>query len=216
MKKSLSFLSDLQTNNNREWFQANRRRYEEGRSEYLAFIEALVSELGIIDQDLGPVDPKNAMFRINRDIRFSRDKSPYKTNFGAFIAKGGKKSGNAGYYFHLDPQGSFIAGGIYHPEPEILKRVRQEIYENPEEFIEIIEDKAFRDYFGELFDDRLKTSPKGYPGDFEFIDLLKYKSYMVSRELDEKLVGGDGLLEETLKASRMMHPMVRFINYALG
>jgi uncharacterized protein (TIGR02453 family) len=215
MKKSLSFLRDLGKNNNRDWFQANRVRYDEARAEILEFVETLVSEIGLFDPDLGPVNPKGTLFRINRDIRFSRDKSPYKTNFGAFIAREGKKSGYAGYYFHVDPTGSFMAGGIYQPEPEVLKKVRQEVYENPEEFMEIITEKSFRGYFGELYDDRLKTAPKGYPKDFKYIDLLRYKSYMVSRDLGDSLMSGGDLLGETVRGMRMMHPLVRFINYAL-
>ena len=215
MKKSLSFLHDLNKNNSREWFQANRKYYDEARAEFLVFVENLISEIGLFDPDLGPVSPKNSVFRINRDIRFSKDKSPYKTHFGAFIIKAGKKSGNAGYYFHLDPEGTFIGGGVYHPEPEILKKVRNEIYGNPEEFRDIIRDRAFYDYFGELYDDRLKTAPKGFPKDFEFIDLLKYKSYIVSRPFDENFVTGSNLLNETVRGFRMMYPMIRFINYAL-
>ncbi len=215
MKKSLSFLQKLKRNNNKEWFHANRASYDEARAEFLAFVEMLVSEIGMFDPDLGPIDPRKTLFRINRDIRFSRDKSPYKTNFGSFIIKGGKKTGNAGYYFHLDPEGTFIGGGVYHPEAEILKKVRHEIYGNPEEFREIITEKSFRKKFGDMYDDQLKTAPKGYPKDFEHIDLLKYKSYIVSRQLDDKLVYGVQLLKETLASYRLMNPMIRFINYAL-
>jgi uncharacterized protein (TIGR02453 family) len=215
MKKSLSFIADLKNNNNREWFQANRSRYEDARGEFIAFVEILVSEIGVFDPDLGPVNPRNTIFRINRDIRFSKDKSPYKTNFGSFIIKGGRKSGNAGYYFHLEPGGTFIGGGIYYPEAEILKRVREEIYGNPEEFREIIKENTFYDYFGEMYDHRLKTVPKGYPKDFEHIDLLRYKSYIVSKAYKDKLASGDGLLEETIKAFRLMYPLIRFINFAL-
>jgi len=120
MKKSLSFISDLKKNNNKEWFHANRKQYDEARGEFIAFVEMMVSEIGMFDPDLGPISPKSTLFRINRDIRFTKDKSPYKTNFGAFIIKGGKKSGNAGYYFHLEPDGTFAGGGIYHPEANIL------------------------------------------------------------------------------------------------
>ena len=215
MIKSLTFLQKLTKNNNKEWFHANRASYDEARAEFIAFVEILVSEIGMFDPDLGPIDPRKTLFRINRDIRFSRDKSPYKTNFGSFIIKGGKKTGNAGYYFHLDPEGTFIGGGVYHPEAEILKKVRHEIYGNPEEFREIIMEKNFRKKFGEMYDDQLKTAPKGYPKDFEHIDLLKYKSYIVSKQFDEKLVTGDGLLKETLDSYRIMYPMIRFINYAL-
>lgn len=215
MKKSLSFLKELKKNNNKEWFHANRKSYDETRTEFTGFIEKLVSGIGTFDPDLGPVNPKSTLFRINRDIRFSKDKSPYKTNFGSYIIKGGRKTGNAGYYFHLEPGGTFLAGGIYHPEADILKKVRREIYENPEEFREIILKRDFYAYFGELYEDRLKTAPRGFPKDFEHMDLLQYKSYIVSRGIDERLVTGGGLLEETLKAFRLSHPLIRFINYAL-
>ncbi|MFC2115609.1 DUF2461 domain-containing protein [Bacteroidota bacterium] len=215
MRKSLSFISDLKKNNHKEWFHANRARYDEARAEFLAMVEVLVSEIGVFDPDLGSVNPKSALFRINRDIRFSKDKSPYKTNFGAFIIKGGKKSGNAGYYFHLEPGGTFVGGGIYHPAPEILKVVRSEIYGNPEEFHDIINEKTFKDYFGDMYDDRLKTAPKGYPKDFEYIELLTYKSYIVSRQFDENSINRDEFLRQTLEAYRRMYPLIRFINYAL-
>ena len=216
MKKSLSFISDLKKNNHKEWFHANRVRYDEARGEFLAFIETLIGKIQAFDPTVGSVDAKGALFRINRDIRFSKDKSPYKTNFGAFIVPGGKKSGNGGYYFHLEPEGSFAGGGVYHPEAAILKKIRNEIYENPEEFREIIENKEFSDYFGEMYDDRLKTPPKGYPKDFEHIDLLKYKSFIVSRSFDTGTLTGDRLVGEVVRAFRLMYPLNKFINYALG
>jgi uncharacterized protein (TIGR02453 family) len=216
MKKSLSFISDLKENNHKEWFHANRPRYDEARGEFLCFVETLISEIQAFDQSLSSINAKEAVFRINRDIRFSSDKSPYKTNFGAFIVPGGKKSGNAGYYFHLDPDGSFVGGGVYHPMPDILKKIREEIYGNPEEFKKIIEGKEFYDYYGDMYDDRLKSPPKGFPKDFEYIDLLKYKSYIVSRSFNTDTVTGNGLLEETIKAFRLIYPLNKFINYALG
>ncbi len=215
MQKSLSFIRDLKNNNNKEWFHANRPRYDEAKAEFLTLIETLVSEIGLFDSEMGPINAKSTLFRINRDIRFSKDKSPYKTNFGSYIIKGGKKTGNAGYYFHLDPAGTFIGGGVYHPEADILKKIRQEIYENPEEFREIISNKKFRNSFGDMYDDQLKTAPKGYPKDFEHIDLLRYKSYIVSRSFDEKAVISDNLVKETVESFRLMYPLVRFINFAL-
>jgi uncharacterized protein (TIGR02453 family) len=216
MKKSLSFISDLKNNNHKEWFHANRPRYEEARGEFLTFVETMINEIQVFDPSVGTVQPKSAMFRINRDIRFSKDKSPYKTNFGAFIVPGGKKSGNAGYYFHLDPEGTFAGGGVYHPMPDILKKIRNEIYGNPEEFNEIISGKEFYNYFGEMYDDRLKTAPKGYPKDFEYIDLLKYKSYIVSKNFDNDTVTGENLVAQVAKTFRLMYPLNKFINFALG
>ena len=187
------------------------------RKEFHSFVENIANEIGLMDPDLGQVDVRSSVFRINRDIRFSKDKSPYKTNFGAFIVKGGKKSGNAGYYFHLEPGNSFAGGGIYHPLPEALKTIRNEIYENAEEFIGIIRNKEFYDYFGDLWDgNMLKTPPKGFPKDFEYIDLLRYKSYTVWRNIDDKLLLGDRLAEETLQTFRLMIPLNRFINFSLG
>jgi len=216
MKKSLSFISDLKKNNHKEWFHANRKRYDEARGEFLGFVESLISEIQAFDPAIGALEPKSTIFRINRDIRFSNDKSPYKTNFGTFIVPGGKKSGNAGYYFHIEPGGSFAGGGVYHPMPDILKKIRNEIFENGEEFKEIIRGKEFYNYFGELYDDRLKTAPKGFPKDFKHIDLLKYKSFIVSRSYDDDTVTGDRLVEETMNNFRMMYPLNKFINFALG
>ena len=217
MQISLSFIKSLKLNNNREWFQANRGKYEEARQEFLAFVEKIINELGLIDPDLGPVDYRSGVFRINRDIRFSKDKSPYKTNFGVFIVKGGKKSGNAGYYFHLEPGKSFVGGGLYHPMPEALKVMRNEIYENAEEFTDILRGKAFYDFFGDLWDgDMLKTPPKGFPKEFEHIDLLRHKSYIAGRNFDDKLLIGDRLAEETLNAFRLMVPLIRFLNFGLA
>jgi len=217
MQNSLSFIHELGQNNNREWFHANRDRYEEARKEFRAFVERLIGGLELIDPDLGPVQAGNAIFRIHRDIRFTNDKSPYKTNFGAFIVRGGKKSGNAGYYFHLEPGNSFTGGGVYHPMPDILKAIRKEIYENAEEFLGIIKNREFHDFFGNLYDDdMLKTPPRNFPADFRYIDLLKYKSYTVLRNFDDSLVRGSGLYEETIRAFRLMVPFNRFINNALS
>ena len=216
MKKSLSFIRDLKKNNHKEWFHANRSRYEESRSEFLVFIQHLINEIQVFDPTVGGAEPKSAIFRINRDIRFSKDKSPYKTNFGAFIVPGGKKSGNAGYYFHLDPEGTFAGGGVYHPEAPVLKKVRNEIFENGEEFRAIIQDSRFRERFGEMYDDRLKTPPKGFPRDSEHMDLLQYKSYIVSCPYEPDLVRSDQLLETVAGDFRLMYPLIRFINFALG
>jgi uncharacterized protein (TIGR02453 family) len=217
MLNSLTFIRDLKQNNNRDWFHANRERYDEARNEFYVLVEDLVNELGLMDADLGAVDSRKAVFRINRDVRFSKDKSPYKTNFGAFIVKGGKKSGNAGYYFHMEPGNSFAGGGVYHPMPEILKSIRSEIYDNADEFNGIIKGKDFYDHFGDLWDgDMLKTPPKGFPKEFKYIDLLRYKSYTVWRNFSDKLLVGDELKKEILKVFQLMVPFNRFINFGIS
>ena len=135
-------------------------------------------------------------FRIFRDVRFSKDKRPYKTNFGAFIAKGGRKSMNPGYYFHIEPSGSFVGGGVYMPPAEPLQAIRNYISENGAEFLEIINDNKFKKVYPEMYDDKLKTAPKGFPKDHEFIDLLRYKSFVFSKELDNSEISSDKLVEK--------------------
>src|SRR4026207_2423805 len=142
---TLKFLKDLKKNNNKPWFDANRERYEEAKADFANFIQQVIDVHSKKDKTLASLKAKDCMFRINRDVRFSKDKSPYKTNFGASINKGGKKAfGSAGYYFHLEPGGSFTGGGLYGPAPEELKKTRQEIDYNFTDFKKIIHSKKFR------------------------------------------------------------------------
>ena len=148
------FLGELRKNNNREWFQANRKWYEQCRSEFEFFVTLLINEIGKFDRSIGALKASDCLFRIYRDIRFSPDKTPYKTNFGAYIAKGGRKSEFAGYYFHIEPGNCMLAGGIYMPSKEILKAIREEIYHNTEDFLAIIHNKDFQKVFLEISGDR--------------------------------------------------------------
>ncbi|KPK87828.1 MAG: hypothetical protein AMS27_01450 [Bacteroides sp. SM23_62_1] len=214
-KRTLDFLVVLKKNNNRQWFQNNKPWYEEARKDFIGFIELLALEIGKFDPAIGQVNPREAMFRIYRDIRFSKDKSPYKANMGAHIVPGGKKSGLAGYYFHIEPGDCFLAGGIYMPLPEILKKVRREIYENIEEFLSIIENKKFLDYFGKIWGEQLVNPPAGYPKDFENINLLKYKNYTVLHSIPEDILFGNTLLNEVIYGFKLMYPFNKFINYAI-
>ena len=177
----LKFLEELSRNNNREWFQSNKKWYEESRNKFLFLTEVIINEIRKFDPEVPALLPKDCMFRIYRDVRFSNDKRPYKTNFGSFIAKGGRKSIYAGYYFHIEPNESFLAGGIYMPPKESLKAVRNYIAEHGEEFIEIMNESNFKKTLSEMYDDRLKTAPKGYPADHKYIHLLRYKSFIFSR-----------------------------------
>jgi uncharacterized protein (TIGR02453 family) len=214
-KDTINFLNDLKKNNNREWFRANKSRYDAARGEFLNLASYLLVEIQAIDPDIGPLKPGDTLFRIYRDVRFSSDKSPFKTHMGAYFVKGGKQSGNAGYYFHLEPGESFTAGGIWQPTPDILKAVRMEIYENPVEFRSIIQNKAFIDNFGEIHGEKLKTPPKGFPKDFSEIEWLKYKSFTVFRNITDKLVLSEQLIEDAVRVFQLMLPLNRFINYAI-
>lgn len=215
MDKVLDFLTDLSVNNNREWYNANKKRYEESREKVLFLTEVLINEIRKFDPEIPVLDPKDCVFRIFRDVRFSNDKRPYKTNFGAFIAKGGRKSINAGYYFHIDPTGSFAGGGVYMPANEPLKAIREYIAENGEEFLDIIQDKNFKKIYPELMDDKLKTAPKGFPKDHEFIDLLRYKSFVFSNQFNKSQVSANNYIELLVQSFKTLQPVNKFLNDAL-
>lgn len=215
MDKVLDFLTDLSVNNNREWYNANKKRYEESRKKVLFLTEVLINEIRKFDPEIPVLDPKDCVFRIFRDVRFSNDKRPYKTNFGAFIAKGGRKSMNAGYYFHIDPTGSFAGGGVYMPPAEPLKAIREYIAENGEEFLDIIQDKNFKKIYPELMDDKLKTAPKGFPKDHEFIDLLRYKSFVFSNQFNKSQVSANNYIELLVQSFKTLQPVNKFLNDAL-
>ena len=189
--KIFEFLSELKENNNKEWFDENRKRYEACRKEYIAFTTSLIEHIALFDPEITGTDAKKTLFRINRDIRFSKDKTPYKTNFGASISRFGKKSSYPGYYMHVEPDNCFIAMGAYHPEADKLATIRQEIDYNGKELKAILSNKTFKKTLGDIQGESLKTSPKGYDIENEHIDLLRMKSFYVwtqfpSTELTQK------------------------------
>jgi len=215
MEKVLEFLTDISANNNREWYNANKKRYEESREKILFLTDVVINEIRKFDSEIPPLSPKDCVFRIFRDVRFSNDKRPYKTNFGAFIAKGGRKSIYAGYYFHIDPTGSFAGGGVYMPQAEPLKAIRNYMAENGGEFLEIINNRNFKKIYPAMYDDKLKTVPKGFPKDHEYIELLKYKSFVFSSEITNSEISSDDLISKIVDSFRELHPVNRFLNEAL-
>lgn len=215
MKKVLLFLKDLSQNNNKEWFHVNRDRYEESRDAMLFVTEVLINEIRKFDTDISVMDPKDCMFRIFRDVRFSNDKRPYKTNFGVFIAKGGRKSMHAGYYLHIEPGSSFVGGGIYMPPAEPLKTIRNYLASHGDEFLELIHNKEFQSVYPEMHDHQLKTAPKGFPKDHPHIDLLRYKSIVFSNKLDNKVITSENFIEFVVNSFRYSHPVNEVINHAL-
>lgn len=206
------FLEELKKNNNREWFQANKKWYEQCRADFELFITLLISEIGKFDRSIGSLKASDCLFRIYRDIRFSPDKTPYKTNFGAYIARGGRKSEFAGYYFHIEPGNCMLAGGIYMPSKEILKAVREEIFHNPEDILAIIHNKEFRKVFPAITGEQLKTAPQGYPKDWEYIDLLKFKDYNLVRPFMVSDMKKKNFLEFVTETYRMMYPFNEYLN----
>jgi uncharacterized protein (TIGR02453 family) len=215
---TLKFLKDLKKNNTKEWFEKNRKVYEAAKTDYLDFIGTVLTELQKKDSTLEGLEPKQTIFRINRDVRFSKDKSPYKSNMGASINKGGKKVMNAGYYFHLEPGGSFIAGGLWMPMAPDLKKVRQEIDYNLDEFNKIVTNKKFVSLFGGLEKNKeyvLSRPPKGYDEDNPAIEYLKFKSFIVSTKLDDKDLTDKALAKKVSSTFETMKPLLDFINRAL-
>lgn len=186
---TLSFLNSLSRNNDREWFNENKELYLEAKDDVELFIESLVEEIAVFDEEILKIDPKKALFRIYRDIRFSKNKTPYKRHFGASLGmKKGKKT--AGYYLHIEPGKSFLAGGIYQPEPADLKLIRNEIAASGPEFLKILEDTNFRNNFrGLSTEQKLQRVPTNFEKDHPMAEYLKLKSFTVSHPIsDEQLL----------------------------
>ncbi len=216
LQKILSFLTDLSIHNNKEWFDENRSRYQEAKTLFEHFTDLLIHEISRFDPEVGGLQAKDCTFRIFRDVRFSNDKRPYKTNFGAYINKGGKKSAFAGYYFHLAPDECFVAGGAHMPTPDQLKAIRESIVDDPEFFKSILNAPEFKKQFGELKGEKVKTSPRGFSKDFAELELIKFKQYFVMRTIPEVLLLSDTLIPETVTAYKALKPLNDFINDLTG
>jgi uncharacterized protein (TIGR02453 family) len=216
--QTLKFLSQLKKNNNKPWFDAHRAQYEAAKIDFSNFIQLVIDAVQKSDTTITGLTAKDCQFRINRDVRFSKDKRPYKENFGAFICRGGKKSIYAGYYFHLAPGNSFIGGGLWHPEPANLKKVRQEIDYNWEEFSSILKNKNFKKIYSDLYkgeDVSLSRMPKGYEEDNAAIDYLKLKSLIAETKIADEDLTKATLHKKTIAAFEALQPLLKFINRSL-
>lgn len=214
-KTTLDFLSDLKKNNYLEWFHNNRKRYEDARENYELFVQAVIDHISDFDPILKGLEAKSCIFRINRDIRFSNDKTIYKTHLGAFIVQGGKNNGDrfAGYYIHIEPGGnSMIAGGAYVPPSQWLKAIREKIDDNGEELVRIINGREFADQFGDIEGEKLKSAPKGYPKDHPYIEFLKLKSFLATKIIPDNDVTGREFFSIVIKACRAIKPLNDFLN----
>lgn len=214
--KIISFLAELAENNTKEWFDEHRQEYELARKELVIFITEVLDSLSQSNPWASVLTPSKCLYRINRDIRFSKNKTPYKTGLGIFIAPGGRSSGNAGYYLHIEPNNSFIGGGIYAPQAAVLRAIRQEIYFNSEKFIEIIHSPNFKAHFDLMTDDRLKRPPKGYPADFKHIELLKNKHYVVTHALNEENIASKDLNKILTPFFEAQKDFIDFLNLAIA
>lgn len=218
-KTTIKFLKDLKKNNNKPWFDKNRKIYEIAKADFATFIQAVIDLHSKKDPSIKNLLAKDCMFRINRDIRFTKNKSPYKSNFGASINKGGRKAMNsAGYYFHFEPGNCFAGGGIYMPVPDELKKVRQEIDYNFADFKKIIGSKKFKSVYGDLDKSAeflLSRVPKGYLPDNPAADYLKLKSYIAMIKVKDADLTSKGLVKKTVDAFEALQPVISFINKAI-
>ncbi len=218
-KTTLSFLKELKKNNTKEWFDTNRKKYEAAKADFAVLTNSVIQALGKKDPFIASLQAKDCTFRINRDVRFSKNKDPYKTNMGMYLSRGGKKSVFSGYYFHVEPGGnSFMGGGLYMPEPDVIKKVRQEIDYNWEEFNKIISQKKFKATYGNLQREEgmvLSREPKGYEKDNPAIEYIKLKSWVATAPVTDQLLTSDHLVKEIVSAFETLQPMIEFLNKAL-
>ncbi|WP_343616302.1 DUF2461 domain-containing protein [Flavobacterium sp.] len=217
-KESLQFLDDLKKNNNREWFQENKKRYEVFKKDYHQLVSDFLDVMKPLDPSLDFLEVKNCTFRINRDIRFSKDKSPYKSHLGVWMSAGAKGANRSGYYVHIEKGASFIAGGFYSPEAEDLKKVRKEIAFFYDDLQEILNDKNFKKEFGSLDineNNSLKSMPRGYEKDHPAIEFLKLKSFTATQVYDISEVTKKDFVKKTSEKLIALKPLNGFINRAL-
>ncbi|GIQ58473.1 TIGR02453 family protein [Flavobacterium collinsii] len=217
-KESLQFLEDLRKNNNRDWFLDNKKRYEIFKKDYHQLVSDLLDVMKPMDPSLELLEVKNCTFRINRDIRFSKDKSPYKSHLGIWMSTGIKGLNRAGYYVHIEQGASFIAGGYYSPEAEDLKKVRKEIAFFYEDLEAILNDKNFKKEFGSLDvneNNSLKNPPRGYEKDHPAIEFLKLKSFTATQKYDINEVTQKDFVSKMSKKLIALKPLNEFINRAL-
>lgn len=208
---TLQFLKNVAKNNNREWFNDNKNLYIEAQQDVLAFLEKLIEDIAEFDEEILKIDPKKALFRIYRDTRFSKDKIPYKTNFGASLGMG-KGNKISGYYLHIEPGKSFLAGGVYHPEPPVLKEIRREISTNSAEFRKILERKEFRNNFRGLSVERkLKRVPNDFEKEDPMAEFLKLRNFIVVHPVSDAALMAKNAAENFAEIYKSMKPLNDFL-----
>lgn len=217
MNNILHFLQKLCVHNNREWFADNKHEYETCKAEFEEKVSSLITEISKFDSTIAGLTPKDCTYRIYRDTRFSDDKTPYKIHMAAYIAAGGKKVGTAGYYLHIEPDNSMLAGGLYLPPSDVLFQVRSLIYDHPQEFIDIIQEPTFVKLFGELDSDKkLKGMPRGFSKDFEYADLIKNTSYVVTHAISDDSIESKDMVLYSVEAFKALKEFNSFLNQAFG
>lgn len=217
IREIVSFLEELQRNNNRPWFQENKTRYDSLRARFETGVHALIQRIALFEPEIAGTEAKDCIYRIYRDIRFSPDKTPYKRYFSAYIAPGGRKSEKGGYYIHIEPDNCLLSGGVWCPPPRLLKMLRQAVFDHIEEFTEISENPDFRRAFPEWDGDVLQRLPQAYANekDFPRPDLLKRKDYVVIGRKPLSFFDRADWIDAAAADFRTMLPFNRFLNYTV-
>jgi uncharacterized protein (TIGR02453 family) len=210
-KELLRFLVQLKENNNKDWFDTNRGRYEELRLQWIGYVGKVITQVSGFDHTISSLEPKKCIFRINRDIRFSKDKSPYKTNFGMQLNPLKTNHDFNGYYLHIEPGNCFVSGGSYLPQPVRLAAIRQEIDYNFDAFTKIVAAQSFKKHFGSLSGSKLSRPPKGYDASNPAIAYLKHKDFLATMPLNDKEMQSENVHAKIITAMRAMQPLVAFL-----
>jgi len=215
IKQTHKFLKGLAANNSKVWMDGHKPDYQIAKANFIELVQDAINTTAKFDPEIADEEAKKCVFRLNRDVRFSNNKDPYKTNFGGAICKGGRKTGNPGYYIHIMPGNNFAGGGLYHPEPESLKKIRQEIDYNGLELIKIIKSAKFKKHFNEPYDDKVKTAPKGYAKDHPHIDLLRYRSFIYMQQFTDKEAQSQEFPKMIRETFKTMKPYLDFLRKGL-
>ena len=227
-KRIIKYLRQIAANNNRDWFYEHKAEYDACREEFKKGVAAAIARISTFDESIAHLTPKDCIFRFNRDIRFSQDKSPYKTHFGAYISAKGKKSLHAGYYIHIEPGNCLVSAGAYWLPTKILTAMRNDIMGRIDKWRECVENGQFVSYFGyanegkwtwngEISEkgfgiEHLKTCPKDFPRDYEHIEYLRMKDYCVWRVVPDDFYAQRNWLDEFEKYCKVAKPMMDFTN----
>lgn len=211
----LDFLKRLATNNNRPWFQEHKTEYQHVQQNFEELLSAVIARIAVFDDSVSHVQPTDCTYRIYRDIRFSSDKSPYKTHIGGYINAKGKKSNHCGYYIHLEPDNCMLAGGSWCMPSDMLKAVRQSVYDNIDEFRAIVEDPAFKAYFPIIGEEHLKTMPKGFPKDFPYPQYIQCKDYIVSCRIPDTFFDNPQFLDRIADVFKQLKRFADFTNFTI-
>jgi TIGR02453 family protein len=210
------FLTELKKNNNRPWFKEHKKQYDQLLAWFTAEIQELIERIGTFDPEIVGLEAKSCIYRIYRDIRFSNDKTPYKTHFGAYMAGFGGRTGSyAGYYVHLEPGNSLLSGGAWQPPPPLLKKLRRDIYNNMDEFRNITENKEFKETFPELEGEMQKRILGDFPADYPFIDILKHRDFVVTSIKQDLFFNTSNWKDQAIDDFKKLYPFNRFLNYTI-